>query len=395
MPVFLFLKQFVDMLYQFQILDYGMVVFALALLGYKVFADKQYVNIRARLCSADYIVIALGCVYVASFLRYPAAYGTFFKVESAFLIYFLGRAYGEEILKSGRALAAAGYIIIYVNFIYRFYQFGYSLWLGLDEIGLLNRGGLYYYKTDLTVGIMIAVLMIYTFSRIKIVKWLTILPVAGYMVFYSGARMQQAVMVCIYVLILFREIEKKKNKTIGITKTSCSIIMGIIIIISVIFLMGVQILPYEMLDNKISQLSIILEKLMHSRHTVWMGILRYYSEQPFLTRLTGIDLATECLHNASGYRAHSAYIKQIYATGYLGCALMVAFQCSLLQSVTRENNRALIYITVGLWIILLGSGLSIESFEATQMSWFPMLFAGVLITSAQSMKKMGAISESR
>lgn len=395
MPVFLFLKQFVDMLYQFQILDYGMVVFALALLGYKVFADKQYVNIRARLCSADYIVIALGCVYVASFLRYPAAYGTFFKVESAFLIYFLGRAYGEEILKSGRALAAAGYIIIYVNFIYRFYQFGYSLWLGLDEIGLLNRGGLYYYKTDLTVGIMIAVLMIYTFSRIKIVKWLTILPVAGYMVFYSGARMQQAVMVCIYVLILFREIEKKKNKTIGMTKMSCSIIMGIIIIISVIFLMGVQIFPYEMLDNKISQLSIILEKLMHSRHIVWTGILRYYSEQPFLTRLTGIDLATECLHNASGYRAHSAYIKQIYATGYLGCALMVAFQCSLLQSVTRENNRALIYITVGLWIILLGSGLSIESFEATQMSWFPMLFAGVLITSAQSMKKMGAISESR
>lgn len=384
MPVFLFLKQLVDMFYQFQILDYVMVLFALILLAYKIVKDKLYLDIWKRLCVADYIIVALGCVYAASFLRYPTAYGTFFKIASCFLLYFLGRVYADTLMQYGKVLAVAGYIVVYANFIYRFYQFGFKFIVTGPEVTLLNAGGLYYYKTDLAVGIIIAVLFIYIFSEKKILKWLTILPVAGYMVFYSGARMQQLVFAVIYLLILLREIECRFKKEIIMNSVFFKIMAGIMLLLTVVFLFGIQLFPFETLEENMNRSTdwtvSIMERLMHSRQVVWWDVLHYFSEQPFLTRLFGIDLETECLHNAAGVRAHSAYIKQIYATGYLGCILLLAFINYLLRNLGKEKNRTLVYLVVGLWVMLLGSGISIESLESTQMSWFPMLFAGIVIS---------------
>ena len=34
-------------------------------------------------------------------------------------------------------------------------------------------------------------------------------------------------------------------------------------------------------------------------------------------------------------------------------------------------------------VLLLGSGVTVNSMEYTQMSWFPLLFAGMVISSVQ------------
>lgn len=383
MPVFLFLKQIVDMFYQYQILDYGMVVLCLFLLCMKIRKDKIYKNLKEFFCLADYLVIALMVIYGMSFLRHSSAYGTFFKLESCFLLYFLGRVYGSEILKYGKVLAGAGYIVVYANFLYRFYQFGFKFIVTGPEVTLLNVGGLYYYKTDLAIGIIIAVLFIYMFSEKKWLKWVTIIPVCGYMVFYSGARIGQLVMVMEYLLILLNELQSRDHLRLKFKEKHILWIMGTISFFALLFFVVLQIFPFEEIASNLSVAvgqGSFLERLMHSRHIVWWDILDYFSEQSFFTRLLGIDLETEFQHNSLGIRAHSMYIKQMYAVGYVGCFLFLAFLTSTFKELAVETDKRLKYIVLILWVMLLGAGLTIESLEATQMSWFPMLFSGMLLS---------------
>lgn len=386
MAVFLFLKQIVDMLYQYQILDYGMVIFGVVLLVVKVWRDKIYLRIKDFVCAADWVVAAVMLVCLGAFLRFPSAYGVFFKIESSFLLYFLGRVYGEEIMRHGRLLAYAGYAVVYSNFFYRFYQFGFKFIVTGPEETLLNAGGLYYYKTDLAVGIIIAVLFIYFFGKKSWLKWLTIFPICGYMVFYSGARMQQAVMSVEYLLILLYEIE---NRTHFILKIKEKYIKGIIVTVFIsvfLFFLLLQLVPFEEITMSLQSengAGKVWETLMHSRHLIWWDILEYFSEQSFGTRLFGIDLQTEYLHTATGMRAHSTYIKLIYSTGYIGCFLVLILAALILLKLCKKENRKLVHILLGLWVMLLGSGLTIESMEATQMSWFPMLFTGILFSEKQ------------
>lgn len=396
MPIFLFCKQIVDVLYQFKILDYGMVLFAFALICYKVWKDKLYTNIKEFIRPADIIVFLLMLVYVPAFFRYPSAYGTFFKVESCFLIYFLGRVYGEEIMQHGKVLAAAGYLVVYANLVYRFYQFGFKFIVTGPDVKLLTEGALYYYKTDLAIGMIIAALFIYMFSENKWLKWITIVPVCGYMVFYSAARMPQLIMAAEYLLIFLCELEKRTRFELKLNAKFVKITMGIVFFVMAAFFVVLQLFPFEQVAAGMQMdvgLGSVIENLMHSRHIVWWDILQYFSEQSFLTRLFGIDLGTEYMHNAQNIRAHSMYIKQIYATGYIGCFLLGALVATILVQLTGRNHRKLMYTVLILGVMLFGAGLTIESLEATQMSWFPMLFTGILITGQRDKNPKEIVQE--
>ena len=51
--------------------------------------------------------------------------------------------------------------------------------------------------------------------------------------------------------------------------------------------------------------------------------------------------------------------------------------------VVKVNDRKTFYLAVIMAVLLLGSGVTINSMETTQMSWFPLLFAGMVISSVQ------------
>ena len=95
MTLFLFLKQIVDMLYQYRILDYMMVVWVVLLLLYQVALVRP--DIRKNVTLADAIVILLAFLLTMTFVRSQSGYQIYFKVMSAFLIYFVGRIYYDRI----------------------------------------------------------------------------------------------------------------------------------------------------------------------------------------------------------------------------------------------------------------------------------------------------------
>ena len=56
---------------------------------------------------------------------------------------------------------------------------------------------------------------------------------------------------------------------------------------------------------------------------------------------------------------------------------------SIMYYVMKVDDRKTFYLAVILAVLLLGSGVTVNSMESTQMSWFPMLFAGMVISSVQ------------
>ncbi len=361
-----------------------MVLFALILIGFYSLKNKNYLDFKNKIIWVDYIVFGLMVIYAISFVRDVSHYATFFKVESAFLVYFLGRIYGKKLFTQGRILAVIAYLIVYSNFIYRFIEFGCRFTVGIGEEGLLNSGAFYYYKTDLAVALILATIFIYFFGKVALLKWFTIFPVIGYMIFYSGARMEMVVLVVVYLMILVHAVLSRfQIKFIWGNKINVAIYVGAIVLTIGLFL-SIQHLPYDSYEFKIFDENgekTLLEKIFHSRHIIWWNILHYFSDQNFVTRLFGIDLGSEYLHGVVGDRAHSLYVKQLYSIGYLGCISMTLLVASVLAKAGRCVERRNAYMVLCLWVMFLLTGISIESIELTQMSWFPFMFAGALFST--------------
>lgn len=451
LTIFFAVKQIVDVLYQFRILDYVLVVVAGLLIAYGIFKEKYYKDFFSRLQIADYVVAMLGIVYLMSFLRDTSATSQFLKTESAFFIYFLGRVFGRQfantldrestldineqnanvsfikkIFKQKQwqsiVLAVASYIIVYANFLYKMYvQITYKrtkVYVGKPEFNIHSDGALYYYKTDMAIGIIVALIFVYVFGKNQILKWITILPIGVYMLFYeTQAKAGQIILILEYVLIIFIELWKR-----GVfKKISCNkiIITRVVNIISILMLLGITIFfvfisAYPPMQHRLEDLNLTkaqmrqLEHLFHSRHLIWWDALSYYVRQPFGTRLLGIDLVSETMHNSLGDRFHNLYFKQVYSIGYLGCYLYTILLCILMRTVTgmdlslkmkkqdastkeeislseKKARIDLRFLIVSFWVMFLIMSVSMEGLEYTQMSWYPFIMLGVLI-SAQNKK---------
>ena len=377
MSVFLVLKQLVDMFYQYQILDYGMVLLATGLLFYKIYKEKYSLR---ELNYVDITILLLCAVFTMAFLRNMEGYKEYFKILSGFLVYFLGRVYYNEIMNKGRLLAASSYVVVYANFAYRMVRQDFQLFLDASRETELNLGEFYYYKADMGVAIIIAVIFIFAFSRIKWLKWITIGIFCPYMVFYSGARMQQVILGIVYFIIILNLIENKSGRHFNL---DWKMVIGTFVVL----LLGVAVLAIlpkipafrakfgANFGFDFSQ-GIFSERLMHSRQTIWGDILKYFHAQPFVSKLLGIDLISESLHNSANRASHCTYIRILYATGYLGFILFTALIIEALCIVNKVKNRVLFYIVIELWAMYLLNGISLAAIDYTQMSWFPMLFLG-------------------
>lgn len=372
MTFFLFGKQIVDMLYQYRILDYVMVVFVLFLLVYQMALVRP--DIRKHFTVSDGIVVVLSMLLTISFLKTRTGYQLYFKVLSAFLMYFVGRIYYDRIRECYGALVSAAYIVIYLNFFARIYHFG----LGLTEVS--NAGGdLYYYDTDMAFAMILAMVFIVMFGKNSIFKIFTAFVVCPYMVFFSDAGIQKVLMSAVYVILViyFMELISRKQRLSGALLTF--ILVGLLGVVAVIYLpmMGfkqvdliVGLFDGKLLDNR----------NMYSRYREWREILEICDSQGMLTKWFGINMG-------ANINIQSLYIKIVYALGYMGIILVALLIANIMYYVAKVDDRKTFYLAVIMAVVLLGSGVTVNSMEVTQMSWFPLLFAGMVISSVQVKEK--------
>ncbi|MBQ9991369.1 MAG: hypothetical protein IJP31_10600 [Lachnospiraceae bacterium] len=365
----MFVKQFVDMLYLHRILDYLMVGLVLFMLVYQVLLVRP--DIRSQFTVIDGIVLLLGLQLTLQFVRNPGSYEIYFKVLSAFLIYFMGRVYYDRILESQGALVTASYLIVYLNLGSRILHFGFSL------LEVTNAGGdLYYYDTDMAFAMILGLIFITMFGKNSIFKLVTIFVTCPYMVFFSDAGIQKILLLVVYGIILIYIAElilRKPRLTGGLLAVVILVLLAVIVLI---YLPVMGIMDAETVVE-LFRGRFLDSETMYSRYNQWAGIIAECQNNGTLAQWFGSGLI-------SGVYDDSLYIQLFFSLGYTGIILGLLLIINLVYYVVKVEDRKTFYLMVSLLVLLLGSGVAINSMETVQMSWFPFLFAGMVVSSVRA-----------
>lgn len=368
MTLFLFLKQIIDMFYGMRFLDYLMVCLVLIMLIYQIALVRP--DIRRHFTITDGIILLLSVLLTISFVRDIGGYGIYFKVLSAFLMYFVGRIYYDRIQECYGALVAGGYVVVYLNFFSRLLHFG------ADLAEVSNAGGdLYYYDTDMAFAMILAMAFILMFGHNTLFKYITVFIICPYMVFRSDAGIQMVLMLAVYAVVVLYVLELFIENTKVANLLLTVIIVGLLVIVMVIYLpvLGianddiiVALFGGRFLDND----------NMYGRYAVWQSVLKNFQQCSPLQQWFGIDIGS---HINMG----SLYMKILYSLGYNGLIFTVVLVMNVVYYVVRVQDRKIFYVAVILAVLLLGTGVTVSSMEFTQMSWFPMMFSGMVVSSVQ------------
>lgn len=368
MTLFLFLKQIVDMLYQYKILDYIMVVWVVLLLVYQIVLVCP--DIKKNVTCADGIVLLLGFLLTVNLIRTQSGYQIYFKVISAFLMYFIGRIYYDRIRECYGALVMASYLIVYVSLGERIYRFGFALGSVRDALG-----GFYFYDTDMAFAMILAMVFIAMFGKNSLFKLMTIFVVCPYMVFFSDAGIQVMLMIAVYAVIAIYVLELvfRKKKLFNYLLTF--IVLGLIAIVIFIYLPVFGVDNAELL-SRVFDSRFLNSSSMSGRYVEWQEALDEIVRSGLAGVIFGIGMGAKI-------KIESLYIKIFYSLGYLGLLLAVLLVITLMYYVTKIEDRKTFYLAVIMAVVLLGTGVTVNSMESTQMSWFPLLFAGMVVSSTQ------------
>lgn len=372
MTLFLFVKQIVDMLYQYRALDYLMVIWVFLLLCYQVALVRP--DFKEKITVTDGIVLALCVLLTVNFFRTRGGYQIYFKVLSAFLLYFVGRIYYDRIRECYSALVIASYLIVYISFLERIHRFRFSL-TKIQDAG----GGFYFYDTDMAFAMILAMVFIAMLGRNSGLKLITVFGVCPYMVFFSDAGIQAMLMITIYLIMTIYVMEAVFRKKKAFDSLLTMMIIGLIGLVIFLYL------PVFGIDN-----TVLLEKIFHSRflnndnmnarYAAWKEVIAVMKGGSPLQNIFGRGMGEELVIN-------SLYIKIYYALGFAGLLLSVMLIASVMYYVTRVRDRKTFYLALIMAVMLLGTGVTVNSMEFTQMSWFPFLFAGMVVSSVREGKK--------
>lgn len=345
-----------------------MVVWVVLLLLYQVALVRP--DIRKNVTLADAIVILLAFLLTMTFVRSQSGYQIYFKVMSAFLIYFVGRIYYDRIKECYGALVASSYIIVYASLTERIHRFGLAL-------GTLRNadGGFYFYDTDMAFAMILAMVFIAMFGKNSVLKLFTIFVVCPYMVLFSDAGIQVMLMLVIYVIIAIYVMELifRKKKMFNLLLTF--IVLGLIAVVVFIYLPAFGIDNVELL-GRIFDSRFLDKSNMHTRYIAWKTVLAEVTKHGLTGELLGVGMGAEIT-------VESLYIKIYYTLGYVGLLLTAMLLMAVMYHVTKVEDRKTFYLMVIMAVVLLGTGVTVNSMESTQMSWFPLLFAGMVVSSVK------------
>lgn len=367
MSIFLFIKQFVDMLYKWQWLDVVMVLLVVAMLGYQYLLVRP--DLKKEFRAADFVVMTMVILSTISFFRDVTAYQAYIKVMSAYLMYFMGRLYYDRILECDDALALSSYLVIYINFIHRLVVFG------TKAIQVKNASGdFYYYDTDMAYAVVLAFIFVAMFSRNSVFKLVTLTLVCPYMVICSDAGIQAILLMVIAVVLLMYVLEVALNKKKLAMAGLGIIIIGLLAAVAIIYapLLTQNTSGTWALFGGGTALDIAN---MESRYAEWRSVFEIRKPMGVLEILFGISFNT--------YQPlMSLYLKALYTLGVIGLVLGIGLIFQVFMAAYKGEDRKSFYVTVMLAILMLGSGVTFNTMESLQMSWFMMLFAGMVISAS-------------
>lgn len=380
MSIFLFLKPIVDMCYEARWLDYLMVLFALGLFCYQMVLVRP--SLRDRLVFTDIAFLLLTVLLSVTFIRDSEGYTVYFKVLSAFLMYFVGRIYYDRILECQGALVISSYLVIWLNFLHRVISRGWNLFKVMD-----SGGDFYYSDTDMAIAMLMGLAIILFFGKNTWLKATTTLLIIPYMVLTSDAGTQKILLLVIFAILILFIWEWVSAKRAFSSIVLLLFVIALLVVVALVFLpLFTGQSGAVSFSQKISDMTggLLDANNMSSRI---QALGKSYSDIASASvgeKLFGIGMGMR-------YDIGSLYIKILYSVGIVGASLTLAILIAILRYAFKVEDRKSYYVTLELLVLFLGSGVIINSMETVQLSWIPLMFAGMCVSSAQVEKDKRAV----
>lgn len=374
MEIFFFLKPIADLLFRYQVLDYFLTVLCIVFL----IKSKTYV-----LCNIDYWVITLMGMFLISFLRNTNGGAILMKIESGFLLYFLGREYYPYWGKFSSNLQWGFFIVLLISI------FAFISGSGFQSWGKYNTfTSFYYFKTDAAYAFsQCFIFFSIGFSTCRYNKLILILCIL--MTIFTNARAHYFI-IFLLVILFYRYLKESRSKKayLVINLKLFSTCLLLIIILLVIMNLLSMYMSENFLLFQFSNISDIMNGAnTQGRSDIWNLIYNKFNNNDFFTKLIGIDLTSATAKvNGIEWSSHNMYIKILYSIGYLGIMTYSIFLFYVMHYLNQLRTRRLFYMTLALFVTFLISGLSCISIEDVQRSWLPMFYIGVIVSKVQAYK---------
>lgn len=373
MTILFLLKPIADMFYQYQFLDVFLSVIVVLLLLPRFF--------KIQFCFLDLVVLTLQVLYVFCFLRDTSALPAFIKIESGFLLYFLGRTYFEAWDKYTRPLQKGYLIILIISIITLITGTGFKQW------GHVNTfSGLYFFKTDMAAALA-QCFILFSITHAgpsddkrryhKILK-LLVLCTCSILILYTNARIYYFILVTLFALLFFyqREIKTGKRKKINLKSFLIAFFL-LVVTLSVMNNLNRLGIGEDYLLVSFNDTSELFDASnTQGRSEVWTNILGYFFAQDFSKCFWGIDLVLDGIVGQI-CESHNLYIKVLFSIGYCGFVIFVLFIILSIRIVNKIYDTRLFFIMTGFLITYYLSGISYSTILSTQLTWLPMYFLGV------------------
>lgn len=391
MYIFLFLKQIVDMFYDYIWLDVMLAAVAVVLVIYQLWMlrpdDGNKISIIKSIRIPDMCLLGIFLIYTVHFIwvgrtgKYVslevAGLFNYSKVVSAFLLYTIGRLASKRVSESSGALVGSAYIVVYVNLIIRIIRFGINGNLDTFLHTGNTEGLIYYFDTDLAYAMLIALVFIAMYAKNTILKFVTIFVTCPFMILHSDADIQKYLMIVVYVILFLfmseRAVKKRKFSDFILPV----FILGLLIIIAALVLPIFTGQSYSRFTNLLS--GVIDTYNFSGRYNSWIELWQSTAGKNMMSVLFGIN-------NSYGVGVGNQYLSIILSLGIVGMVLALAFIISIAVDAVKIEDRKTYYVTVMLAIIFLGTCIVINGMNYTQLSWLPMLYAGMAACKAEKSK---------
>jgi len=379
MDFLFFFKPIADLLYKYTYLD---VLLTLIVIYYLL---KRQIK---SFCSADFPIIILAILFVFSYMRNPSeeALKSMIKIESSFLLYFLGRAYFLKWRHNMNCLQI-GFVVILLISLYSYVSGdGFKMWGRIKTFS-----SYYFFKTDAAAAFA-QFIILFVFIRYKkfskrIFQYAVIF-VAFYLIVIANARAYYFVVAIVLGLWYLAHRERRSGKRIKINFKY--VFGGVLLIIATLMVMNYfRVLGFGsdfLLISYGNGEELLSESNTQGRRVIWENILTYFFQQGTIDRLFGIDLITDAKLGVIA-ESHNNYIKILFTTGYVGICAFLFFLFETIRHINEVRIPLLFYVTTGLLVIYLVSGLSYSTILSTQLTWLPMYYIGVCVSYSEYIYK--------
>lgn len=366
MEFIFFLKPVVDMLYEYRSLDIILCLFCMFYLTQ---------GKLAQLYDIDFLIIILMLFFTWSFFNNIAGLINYIKIESGFILYFLGRMYYKKWPKYIYQLQKGFFVILLAS------CFSYITGDGFISWGAISTFvGYYFFKTDLAAALVQCITLCFIMPYLRKIDY-GILLLCIYFVIITNARVYYFVAVIILFVVLYYQKYPFKRIKLNL-KVLLLMLFAVILLLLLLNYIGKEYTDKLLLFQFDDTSDLLNGKNTQGRNEIWTRIYNYFSKQDFLTRLTGIDLISDSL--SGPHNAHSLYLKLLFSIGYIGIIVFFLFLFYSFKYINTVKSNRLLYVTTCLLGIYLFGGISNITIEFTQISWLPMFFVGVCVSESRN-----------